>query len=162
MSRFKSAKEVQSAIAELAEGKIDILIGTHKLLQDDVKFSNLGLVIIDEEHRFGVRQKEQLKALRTEVDLLTLTATPIPRTLNMSLSGLRDLSIIATPPVQRLTIKTFISQWNKATIREACLREIKRGGQVYFLHNEVESIERMARELRELLPEAGIGIGHGQ
>jgi transcription-repair coupling factor (superfamily II helicase) len=162
LSRFRSKKD-QNAITEaFHKGTLDILIGTHKILQSGIRAKNLGLVIIDEEHRFGVRQKEQLKALRTEVDLLTLTATPIPRTLNMSLSGLRDLSIIATPPVQRLTIKTFISQWNKATIREACLREIKRGGQVYFLHNEVESIERMARELRELLPEAGIGIGHGQ
>ncbi|HHH44883.1 MAG TPA: transcription-repair coupling factor, partial [Gammaproteobacteria bacterium] len=123
---------------------------------------NLGLVIIDEEHRFGVRQKERLKALRSEVDLLTLTATPIPRTLNMSLSGLRDLSIIATPPAQRLAIKTFITEWNASTIREACLREITRGGQLYFLHNEVESIEKIARELRELVPEASIRIGHGQ
>lgn len=162
LSRFRSKKQQNDIIARFASGSIDILIGTHKLLQDDVKPKNLGLAIIDEEHRFGVRQKEKLKALRAEVDLLTLTATPIPRTLNMSLSGLRDLSIIATPPVQRLAVKTFISEWNKATIREACLREITRGGQVYFLHNEVESIEKMARELRELVPEASIEVAHGQ
>ncbi len=162
LSRFRSKKEQGSVAADFARGTIDILIGTHKVLQSDIKPKNLGLVIIDEEHRFGVRQKEKLKALRAEVDLLTLTATPIPRTLNMSLSGLRDLSIIATPPVQRLAIKTFISEWNKATIREACLREIKRGGQVYFLHNEVESIEKIARELRELVPEANVEVGHGQ
>jgi transcription-repair coupling factor (superfamily II helicase) len=162
LSRFRSKAEQDKIIREFADGRLDILIGTHRILHGDVKPKNLGLVIIDEEHRFGVRQKEKLKALRTQVDLLTLTATPIPRTLNMSLSGLRDLSIIATPPVQRLAIKTFISEWNGATIREACLREIKRGGQVYFLHNEVESIERMARQLRELIPEAQLEIGHGQ
>ena len=162
LSRFRSRKQQDEIIAGFARGTIDILIGTHKILQDDIRPKNLGLVIIDEEHRFGVRQKEKLKALRSEVDLLTLTATPIPRTLNMSLSGLRDLSIIATPPVQRLAIKTFITEWNKATIREACLREITRGGQVYFLHNEVETIEKVARELREIIPEASIEIGHGQ
>jgi transcription-repair coupling factor (superfamily II helicase) len=162
LSRFRSKKQQDGIIEAFRNGTLDILIGTHKILQKDIRPKNLGLVIIDEEHRFGVRQKEQLKALRTEVDLLTLTATPIPRTLNMSLSGLRDLSIIATPPVHRLTIKTFITEWNQGTIREACLREIKRGGQVYFVHNEVETIERIARELRELLPEAAIEIGHGQ
>ncbi|VAW72763.1 Transcription-repair coupling factor, partial [hydrothermal vent metagenome] len=162
LSRFRSKKQQDDILRHFANGTLDILIGTHKILQGDVKPKNLGLVIIDEEHRFGVRQKEKLKALRTEVDLLTLTATPIPRTLNMSLSGLRDLSIIATPPAQRLTIKTFITEWNKATIREACLREIKRGGQVYFLHNEVDNIEIIARELRELIPEATLEIGHGQ
>ncbi len=162
LSRFRNKKQQDRITAEFAAGTLDILIGTHKILQDDVRAKNLGLVIIDEEHRFGVRQKEKLKALRAQVDLLTLTATPIPRTMNMSLSGLRDLSIIATPPVQRLTIKTFISEWNGATIREACLREIKRGGQVYFLHNEVESIDKMARELRQLVPEARLEIGHGQ
>ncbi len=162
LSRFRSRKQQQEITAGFASGTVDMLIGTHKVLQDDIKPRNLGLVIIDEEHRFGVRQKEKLKALRAEVDLLTLTATPIPRTLNMSLSGLRDLSIIATPPAQRLTIKTFITEWNANTIREACLREITRGGQVYFLHNEVETIEKVARELRELVPEAGIRIGHGQ
>ncbi|WP_213663832.1 transcription-repair coupling factor [Stutzerimonas stutzeri] len=162
MSRFKSAKEVQSAIAELAEGKIDILIGTHKLLQDDVKFSNLGLVIIDEEHRFGVRQKEQLKALRSEVDILTLTATPIPRTLNMSIAGMRDLSIIATPPARRLSVRTFVMEANNPTIKEALLRELLRGGQVYYLHNDVKTIEKCAADLAGLVPEARIAIGHGQ
>ena len=162
LSRFRSARQQQAILDELAAGTIDIVIGTHKIIQDSVRFKNLGLVIIDEEHRFGVRQKERLKALRAEVDILTLTATPIPRTLNMSLSGLRDLSIIATPPAQRMAIKTFICEWDKQTLREACLRELKRGGQVYFLHNEVESIERIARELGELVPEANIAIGHGQ
>jgi len=162
LSRFRSKQQQAEIIAGFTSGTVDILIGTHKVLQSDIKPGNLGLVIIDEEHRFGVRQKEKLKALRSEVDLLTLTATPIPRTLNMSLSGLRDLSIIATPPVQRLAIKTFITEWNTNTIREACLREITRGGQVYFLHNEVETIEKIARELRELVPEASIRIGHGQ
>jgi transcription-repair coupling factor (superfamily II helicase) len=162
LSRFRTRKQQDRITGGFGDGTLDILIGTHKLLQDAIRPKNLGLVIIDEEHRFGVRQKEKLKALRAQVDLLTLTATPIPRTLNMSLSGLRDLSIIATPPVQRLTIKTFISEWNPATIREACLREIKRGGQVYFLHNEVESIEKVARELRQLVPEAKLEVGHGQ
>ncbi len=162
MSRFKSAKEVQNAITELAEGKIDILIGTHKLLQDDVKFSNLGLVIIDEEHRFGVRQKEQLKALRSEVDILTLTATPIPRTLNMSIAGMRDLSIIATPPARRLSVRTFVMEANNPTIKEALLRELLRGGQVYYLHNDVKTIEKCAADLQTLVPEARIAIGHGQ
>nr|WP_234461568.1 transcription-repair coupling factor [Stutzerimonas stutzeri] len=162
MSRFKSAKEVQNAIAELAEGKIDILIGTHKLLQDDVKFSNLGLVIIDEEHRFGVRQKEQLKALRSEVDILTLTATPIPRTLNMSIAGMRDLSIIATPPARRLSVRTFVMEQQNTVIKEALLRELLRGGQVYYLHNDVKTIEKCAADLAALVPEARIAIGHGQ
>nr|WP_219856158.1 transcription-repair coupling factor [Stutzerimonas stutzeri] len=162
MSRFKSAKEVQNAITELAEGKIDILIGTHKLLQDDVKFNNLGLVIIDEEHRFGVRQKEQLKALRSEVDILTLTATPIPRTLNMSIAGMRDLSIIATPPARRLSVRTFVMEANNPTIKEALLRELLRGGQVYYLHNDVKTIEKCAADLQALVPEARIAIGHGQ
>ncbi|WP_376749449.1 transcription-repair coupling factor, partial [Stutzerimonas kunmingensis] len=162
MSRFKSAKEVQSAIAELAEGKIDILIGTHKLLQDDVKFSNLGLVIIDEEHRFGVRQKEQLKALRSEVDILTLTATPIPRTLNMSIAGMRDLSIIATPPARRLSVRTFVMEQQNTVIKEALLRELLRGGQVYYLHNDVKTIEKCASDLQALVPEARVAIGHGQ
>jgi len=162
MSRFKSAKEVQNAITELADGKIDILIGTHKLLQDDVKFNNLGLVIIDEEHRFGVRQKEQLKALRSEVDILTLTATPIPRTLNMSIAGMRDLSIIATPPARRLSVRTFVMEANNPTIKEALLRELLRGGQVYYLHNDVKTIEKCAADLQALVPEARIAIGHGQ
>ncbi|WP_449434002.1 transcription-repair coupling factor [Pseudomonas putida] len=162
MSRFKSAKEVASAAAELAEGKIDILIGTHKLLQDDVRFKDLGLAIIDEEHRFGVRQKEQLKALRSEVDILTLTATPIPRTLNMAVAGMRDLSIIATPPARRLSVRTFVMEQNNSTVKEALLRELLRGGQVYYLHNDVKSIEKCAADLAELVPEARIGIGHGQ
>ena len=162
MSRFKSAKEVSAAVQKLAEGQIDIVIGTHKLLQDDVKIKNLGLVIIDEEHRFGVRQKEQLKTLRSEVDILTLTATPIPRTLNMAVSGMRDLSIIATPPARRLSVRTFVMEQNKPVIKEALLRELLRGGQVYYLHNDVKSIEKCAADLAELVPEARIGIGHGQ
>ncbi|MDP2745497.1 transcription-repair coupling factor [Pseudomonas sp.] len=162
MSRFKSAKEVSDAVQQLAEGKVDIVIGTHKLLQEDVKFSNLGLVIIDEEHRFGVRQKEQLKALRSEVDILTLTATPIPRTLNMAVAGMRDLSIIATPPARRLSVRTFVMEQNNPTIKEALLRELLRGGQVYYLHNDVKTIEKCAADLAELVPEARIGIGHGQ
>ena len=162
MSRFKSAKEIKSATQELAEGKVDIMIGTHKLLQSDVQFQDLGLVIIDEEHRFGVRQKERLKALRSEVDILNLTATPIPRTLNMAMTGMRDLSIIATPPARRLSVKTFVMQQQPAVIKEAILRELLRGGQVYFLHNEVETIEKCAADLAELVPEARIGISHGQ
>ncbi|MDD2162556.1 transcription-repair coupling factor [Pseudomonas sp. MIL19] len=162
MSRFKSNKEVSEAMQQLAEGKVDIVIGTHKLLQDDVKFNNLGLVIIDEEHRFGVRQKEQLKTLRSEVDILTLTATPIPRTLNMAVAGMRDLSIIATPPARRLSVRTFVMEQNNPTIKEALLRELLRGGQVYYLHNDVKTIEKCAADLAELVPEARIGIGHGQ
>ena len=162
ISRFKSKQEQAEAVKQLADGKIDILIGTHRLLQPDVKFSRLGLVIIDEEHRFGVRQKEALKALRAEVDVLTLTATPIPRTLGMSLEGLRDFSVIATPPQKRLAIKTFVHKWSTGLVREACLREFKRGGQVYFLHNEVDTIENMKARLESLLPEARIVVGHGQ
>ncbi|WP_089359186.1 transcription-repair coupling factor [Pseudomonas segetis] len=162
MSRFKSAKEVGEAMQQLAQGKVDIVIGTHKLLQDDVKFNNLGLVIIDEEHRFGVRQKEQLKALRSEVDILTLTATPIPRTLNMAVAGMRDLSIIATPPARRLSVRTFVMEQQNTVIKEALLRELLRGGQVYYLHNDVKTIEKCAADLAQLVPEARIGIGHGQ
>ncbi len=162
LSRFKSAKEQAEAIRALGDGKIDILIGTHRLLQKDVQFSRLGLVIIDEEHRFGVRQKEALKALRAEVDVLTLTATPIPRTLGLSLEGLRDFSVIATAPQKRLAIKTFVSRWSNGLVREACLREFKRGGQVYLLHNEVETIDNMRERLEKLLPEARIVVGHGQ
>lgn len=162
MSRFKSAKEVNEAVAKLAEGKIDIVIGTHKLLQDDVRFKDLGLCIIDEEHRFGVRQKEQLKALRSEVDILTLTATPIPRTLNMAVSGMRDLSIIATPPARRLSVRTFVLEQQDSVIKEALLRELLRGGQVYYLHNDVKTIEKCAADLQALVPEARVGIGHGQ
>jgi transcription-repair coupling factor (superfamily II helicase) len=162
LSRFKSPKEVKAALALLAEGKIDIIVGTHRLLQQDVKFKELGLVIVDEEQRFGVRQKEALKALRAEVHLLTLTATPIPRTLNMAMSGLRELSIIATPPAHRLAVQTVVTPWDNALLREAFQRELARGGQIYFLHNEVDSIEKMARQLAELVPEARIRIAHGQ
>ena len=162
LSRFKSKKETEEALKKLADGQIDVMIGTHKLLQSDVRFKDLGLVIVDEEQRFGVRQKEQLKKLRAEVDLLTLTATPIPRTLNMAMAGLRDLSIIATPPQHRLAVKTFIGVYDPALIREAFQRELARGGQVYFLHNEVDTIEKTARELGELVPEARIRIAHGQ
>ncbi len=162
LSRFRSGKEQSKILQGLAGGTVDIVVGTHKLLQEDVKFKNLGLVIVDEEHRFGVRHKERLKSLRSEVDLLTLTATPIPRTLNMALSGMRDLSIIATPPVARHPIKTFISQWNDVLISEACQREIKRGGQVYFLHNEVSTIENTAGKLEKLLPGARVQVAHGQ
>ena len=162
ISRFKSAKEQDEAVALLGQGKIDVLIGTHRLLQKDVRFERLGLIIIDEEHRFGVRQKEALKALRASVDVLTLTATPIPRTLGLSLEGLRDFSVIATPPQKRLAIKTFVAKWSNGQVREACLREFKRGGQVYFLHNEVDTIENMKERLQTLLPEARIVVGHGQ
>ena len=162
LSRFKTAREASQALRELADGKLDIIIGTHRLLQKDVQFSRLGLVVIDEEHRFGVRQKEALKALRAEVDVLTLTATPIPRTLGMSLEGLRDFSVIATAPQKRLAIKTFVTRFSDGIIREALLREFKRGGQVYFLHNEVDTIENMRDKLGKLLPEARIVVGHGQ
>ncbi|NDA52909.1 MAG: transcription-repair coupling factor, partial [Betaproteobacteria bacterium] len=162
LSRFRSAKEIRQTIDALGKGQVDIVIGTHKLLSNDVKFSNLGLVIIDEEHRFGVRQKEALKNLRAEVDVLTLTATPIPRTLAMSMEGIRDFSVIATAPQRRLAIKTFVRKETEGIIREAILRELKRGGQIYFLHNEVETIENRAQKLRELVPEASIVVGHGQ
>ncbi len=162
LSRFSGGKEQNATLEALRDGRLDIVIGTHKLLQGNIRAKNLGLVIIDEEHRFGVQQKERLKQLRAEVDLLTLTATPIPRTLNMALSGMRDLSIIATPPARRLVVKTFVTEWNDALIQEACLREIKRGGQVYFLHNDVKSINRVAEQLHELVPQARIGIAHGQ
>ncbi|HEY4318105.1 MAG TPA: transcription-repair coupling factor [Herbaspirillum sp.] len=162
LSRFRSGKEITQAIKGMADGTLDIVIGTHKLLSDDIKFSRLGLVIIDEEHRFGVRQKEALKALRAEVDVLTLTATPIPRTLGMALEGLREFSIIATAPQKRLAIKTFVRGEGDSVIREACLRELKRGGQVYFLHNEVDTIENRKAMLEALLPEARIAVAHGQ
>jgi len=162
LSRFKSAKEIKAELEKVAEGGIDVIIGTHRLLQPDVKFKDLGLVVVDEEQRFGVRQKEALKALRANVHLLTLTATPIPRTLNMAMAGLRDLSIIATPPPNRLAVQTFVTAWDNALLREAFQRELARGGQLYFLHNDVESIGRMQRELSELVPEARIGIAHGQ
>src|SRR5206468_3873121 len=162
LSRFRSGKESADIIQKLESGEIDIVIGTHKLLSKEVKLKRLGLVIVDEEQRFGVRQKEALKKLRAEVDLLTLTATPIPRTLNMSMSGLRDLSIIATPPAHRLAVKTFIAPYDPALVREAFQRELSRGGQVYFLHNEVDTIERTARELGQLIPDARLRIAHGQ
>ncbi len=162
LSRFRSTKEINAALEGIAAGTIDIVVGTHKLLSKDVKFKRLGLLIVDEEHRFGVRHKEAIKALRAEVDVLTLTATPIPRTLGMALEGLRDLSVIATAPQRRLSIKTFVRNESNGTIREAVLRELKRGGQVYFLHNEVESIAHRRDKLAELLPEARIAIAHGQ
>ena len=162
LSRFGTKKQHDAIIADLKNGKVDIVLGTHKLLQKDIGFKNLGLLIIDEEHRFGVKHKEQFKNLRAEVDILTLTATPIPRTLNMSLAGMRDLSIIASPPTQRHAIKTFVSEWNDQQVQEACLREIKRGGQVYVLHNEVKSIEKMCKTLEDLLPEAKVEFAHGQ
>ncbi|TWI07353.1 transcription-repair coupling factor [Aerolutibacter ruishenii] len=162
LSRFKTKKEIEAELAKVAEGKIDVIVGTHRLLQPDVRFADLGLVIVDEEQRFGVRQKEALKALRANVHLLTLTATPIPRTLNMAMAGLRDLSIIATPPAHRLAVQTFVVPWDDAQLREAFQRELSRGGQLYFLHNDVESIGRMQRQLEELVPEARIGVAHGQ
>lgn len=162
LSRFRTAKQSDAVLERLAEGKVDIVVGTHRLIQRDVRFDNLGLVIVDEEQRFGVRQKERLKELRAEVDLLTLTATPIPRTLNMALAGIRDLSIIATPPARRIAVKTLLVQWDKALLREALQREIQRGGQVFFLHNEVRNIERIANEVRELVPDARVRVAHGQ
>ncbi len=162
ISRFRTAKEQKEALQGLADGKIDIIIGTHRLIQKDVKFKNLGLAILDEEHRFGVRQKEQMKALRAEVDVLTLTATPIPRTLSMAMEGLREFSVISTPPQKRLAIKTFHTDYSEGIIREAAMREFKRGGQVYFLHNEVDTILSMREKLERILPEARIGIAHGQ
>ncbi len=162
ISRFKTKKEQEEIIKQIGQGKIDIVIGTHKLLNEEITYTNLGLVIIDEEHRFGVKQKERLKTLRAEVDILTLTATPIPRTLNMAFSSLRDLSIIATPPAKRLSIKTFVREYNTTLISEAILRELMRGGQVYYLHNDVQTIEKVARDLQELIPQARIGVAHGQ
>ncbi|WP_300318873.1 transcription-repair coupling factor [Idiomarina sp.] len=162
LSRFKTAKQSNAILSDLADGKVDIIIGTHKLLQDTVKCRDLGLLIVDEEHRFGVRQKETIKRLRADVDILTLTATPIPRTLNMAMNNIRDLSIIATPPAKRLAVKTFVREYDEPTVREAILREILRGGQVYFLHNNVETIEKTARDIEELVPEARVTIAHGQ
>ncbi|NOI80609.1 transcription-repair coupling factor [Vibrio tubiashii] len=162
LSRFKTAKEQKQVLQDIEEGKVDLVVGTHKLLSNDIKFKDLGLLIVDEEHRFGVRQKEKMKAMRADVDILTLTATPIPRTLNMAMSGMRDLSIIATPPARRLAIKTFVRQSDDAVVREAVLREIMRGGQVYFLHNQVETIEKVAADLEKLIPEARVTVAHGQ
>jgi len=162
LSRFRAGAQAKATLEGLAHGKVDIVIGTHRLLQSGVRFKDLGLLVIDEEHRFGVRDKERLKQMRAEVDVLTLTATPIPRTLNLALGGLRDLSLIATPPAARLSIKTFVSEWNAPMVREACLRELRRGGQVYFVHNSVDTIARAAEQLATLVPEARIVIGHGQ
>ncbi|MDJ0794612.1 MAG: transcription-repair coupling factor [Woeseiaceae bacterium] len=162
LSRFQSAREVKDIVAGLRSGAVDVVIGTHRLLQHTKDFHDVGLVIVDEEHRFGVRHKETIKSLRSEVDILTLTATPIPRTLNMALGGIREMSLITTPPAERLAVKTFVSEWNDVIIREACLREIKRGGQVYFIHNRVEDIGRVEQQLDKLVPEASIRIGHGQ
>ncbi|HXZ48009.1 MAG TPA: transcription-repair coupling factor, partial [Usitatibacter sp.] len=162
LSRFRSPKEAAKSLEGLASGAIDIVIGTHRLIQKDVQFANLGLVIIDEEHRFGVRHKEELKKLRSEVDVLTLTATPIPRTLAMSLEGLRDFSVIATAPQRRLAIKTFVHRLSGGLVREAVLRELKRGGQAYYVYNEVETIENRRAELEDLVPEARVAVAHGQ
>jgi len=162
MSRFRSAKEQQAVLEQAIDGKVDIIIGTHKLLQSDLHWKDLGLLIVDEEHRFGVRHKERIKAMRADVDILTLTATPIPRTLNMAMSGMRDLSIIATPPARRLAVKTFVREYDSLVVREAILREILRGGQVYYLYNDVANIDKAAERLAELVPEARIAIGHGQ
>jgi transcription-repair coupling factor (superfamily II helicase) len=162
LSRFRSNKEAEGVIEGLAAGTVDVVIATQRLLQGKVRFKDLGLVVIDEEHRFGVRDKEKLKALRTEVDVLTLTATPIPRTLNMAMGGLRDLSLITTPPAERLAVKTFVLEWNETIVREAALREIRRGGQIYYVHNTIETIEKTAQAIRELVPEANVAVGHGQ
>ena len=162
LSRFCSAKEARDIVAGLRSGSVDIVIGTHRLLQHTRDFKDVGLVIVDEEHRFGVRHKESIKTLRSEIDVLTLTATPIPRTLNMALGGVREMSLITTPPAERLAVKTFVSEWNDVVIREACLREIKRGGQVFFIHNRVEDIGRIGEKLTKLVPEADIRVGHGQ
>jgi len=162
LSRFKSVKQQHETMKAVSEGQIDIIIGTHKLLSKELKFKKLGLIIIDEEHRFGVKQKEKLKGLKAQVDILTLTATPIPRTLNMAMEGMRELSIIATPPEHRLAVKTFVEERTDSLVREAIMRELRRGGQVYYLHNDVATIEQRARQLEELVPEAKIGVGHGQ
>ena len=162
LSRFKTAKQQSQVLEQLADGQVDIVVGTHKLIQENIKFKDLGLLIIDEEHRFGVKQKETIKKLRADVDILTLTATPIPRTLNMAMSGMRDLSIIATPPAKRLAVKTFVRQYDKELIKESILRETSRGGQVYFLHNNVETIEQRARDIEQLMPDARVVVAHGQ
>jgi transcription-repair coupling factor (superfamily II helicase) len=162
LSRFRSNQEAAAVLAGVASGSLDIVIATQRLIQGKVRFKDLGLIVIDEEHRFGVRDKEKLKALRTEVDVLTLTATPIPRTLNMAMGGLRDLSLITTPPAERLAVKTFVLEWNETVVREAALREIRRGGQIYYVHNTIESIEKTAQSIRELVPEANVAVGHGQ
>jgi transcription-repair coupling factor (superfamily II helicase) len=162
LSRFGSGRETAATLTAIEAGKVDIVIATHRLLHAHARFKDLGLIVIDEEHRFGVRDKERLQALRAEVHVLTLTATPIPRTLNMALGGLRDLSLITTAPAERLAIKTFIIEWHGPTLREAALRELRRGGQIYFVHNEVRSIEKIAAEVQALIPEASVRFGHGQ
>jgi transcription-repair coupling factor (superfamily II helicase) len=162
LSRFGNAKETQATLAALEHGSVDIVVATHRLLHSHARFKDLGLLVIDEEHRFGVRDKERLQALRANVHVLTLTATPIPRTLNMALGGLRDLSLITTPPAERLAIKTFVIEWHGPSLREAALRELRRGGQIYFVHNEIRTIEKIASEVRSLIPEASLRIGHGQ
>ena len=162
LSRFGNARETQAVLAGLEQGTVDIVIATHRLLHAQARFHDLGLLIIDEEHRFGVRDKQRLQALRANVHVLTLTATPIPRTLNMALGGLRDLSLITTAPAERLAIKTFVIEWHAPTLREAALRELRRGGQIYFVHNEVRTIDKIAAELQALVPEASVRIGHGQ
>jgi transcription-repair coupling factor (superfamily II helicase) len=162
LSRFGTNKETQNVLEGIESGKVDIVIATHRLLHAHARFKDLGLIIVDEEHRFGVRDKERLQALRAEVHVLTLTATPIPRTLNMALGGLRDLSLITTPPAERLAIKTFVIEWHGPTLREAALRELRRGGQIYFVHNEVRDIEKVAGEVQTLVPEAAVRFGHGQ
>jgi transcription-repair coupling factor (superfamily II helicase) len=162
LSRFQNARESKAVLAALRDGTVDIVIGTHKLLGRDIDFKNVGLLIIDEEHRFGVRQKERLKAMRTNIDILTLTATPIPRTLNLALAGARELSVIATPPARRLAIKTFLHEWSDSLLREALLREIVRGGQVYFVYNDVQTIESMTDRVRKIIPEARVRYAHGQ
>jgi transcription-repair coupling factor (superfamily II helicase) len=162
LSRFGNSKETQATIEGIESGAVDIVVATHRLLHSHARFKDLGLIIVDEEHRFGVRDKERLQALRANVHVLTLTATPIPRTLNMALGGLRDLSLITTPPAERLAIKTFVIEWHGPTLREAALRELRRGGQMYFVHNEVKTIEKIAAEVQALVPEASVRIGHGQ
>ncbi|HWP65621.1 MAG TPA: transcription-repair coupling factor [Candidatus Limnocylindria bacterium] len=162
LSRFRTGAENKETIARLAAGRLDVVVGTHRLLQKDVAFRNLGLLVVDEEHRFGVKDKERIRALRTSVDVLTLTATPIPRTLNMAISGIRDLSVITTPPVDRLAIRTYVARYDEGLIRDAVLRELARGGQVFFVHNRVESIDRMAARLAEVVPEARLAVAHGQ
>jgi transcription-repair coupling factor (superfamily II helicase) len=162
LSRFQTPREVKSVVEGMRSGAVDVVIGTHRLLQHTKDFKDVGLVIVDEEHRFGVRHKEKIRSLRSHVDILTLTATPIPRTLNMALGGLREMSLITTPPAERLAVKTFVAEWNDVMLREACLREIKRGGQVYFIHNRVEDIGKIEQKLADLVPEASIRIGHGQ
>jgi len=162
ISRFQSIKEQKQIKGALQEGKIDIVIGTHKLIQGSIKYKNLGLIIIDEEHRFGVKQKETLKQLRGQSDILTMTATPIPRTLNMALGSLRELSIIASPPAKRSAIQTFVDEWDDETIKEACSRELHRGGQIFVLHNDIDTIDNMAASLSEMMPNLRIRIAHGQ